>query len=1614
MRKLLTLSIVAVLSLFSTAAFADFSDELAGKKIAIGEALQTPADIQEGTWYVIATLYGSRLYDNMYMYDKYYSDSYDRLYFWDKNDAVYSGMDATDDDALRTLVRFVPVTVSGYDSDTYYLEFATGRRAYLYDNNQNNYVRLYLDGEFEQPVYAYNISDEPGHFGFYVASENQYRLYGGYSNGNLYITTWSTGAASTLNAQYDFAIYPAIAESEEDLLEAAYSAFVSTYEQYSALTWDTGTNPGQYSAESVAALTAALANVADLVGAGSSSKTADEWSELTTTLKEAYNAVLESQITTVDYADGQYFIEIAGLESETTYAVYPDAGYSYYYLDWGALDETNELHIWNVTAVGDGSYTVTNAYTNSTFNEFVTSSYDWATLSESSNIKMVFDYDHTTDAGEYVVKIRTSTNTKGYLWAAGVSNGKSGGYMWSWTGTDSGSYFKLVNINDDEAEDLIGYASELKGKKIAIGDALQTADEIEEGTWYVMATQYKSAVYENMYVYDQDYNDNYNRMYFWNKSDAVYDGMDATDEDALRTLVRFVPTTVSGFDKAYYMEFATGRMAYLYDTDDNYQVALYQDGQYKQPIYVYNVGDTDGHLGISIASSSNHRLYGGYSSNASRLYLTTWNTGNSSTLNGEYDFAIYPAIAGSDEEMLQAAYDKCVSSYEKYSVMDPQVGTTAGYYSEEAVEAFLAAVAAAEGCAEADPSSKTTEEWTALNSAMNSAYNDLVASMSTLMDFPDGEYYIELAGDYPVDYALYISSTESPTSVYWMELTTGSSWFTWDLTNLGEDTYKVVNKASNTTFGEFVTSGSAHVSLVEGSNIELAFEYDHTDDDGNYVMKIGTTTTSGSYLWAAGTASDTSGWIWSWYGSNSASYFKLVNVSDAEAEEFVDDEMNIDDEVVDGSTTYKVIGENLFVNGGFNDGVNGWKTIGYTTDAVIDNFTITETGGYNGGAYITTVGAGTGSEMTIRQSIAVEAGKPYLFIAYTSGETPAENNKRYNALLQMESATDEVSVVDENGSSQPVDIVTLEWGADAGETATEWTRTEAVFIAPTDYVGMRMGWNSNASFDAFQLYALEAETVHECEAEFDHWSLSGNTGYESFQRNTWSTEADESGMVTPFVEYWVYGVDGATLTDATISHTQLTDLEAGTYQVSIDARIFSEGEVDGISEGTTFNANGESVDLTTGTAAMYGTETEVYGTYTLTCEVGDEGTLDISFAIVNANFNWIAFKNLTVSYVGSETPEVEGIVPNGIYMLKNVEVGQYLGGGNAWGTQASMLTRPQQFTLEALSDGTYTLASYQYNGERHYLNGVADVTDLYCDTYADTDGTWTIAETDEEGVYTLSLGDGNYLTATEEGGAATTQTDPTAAGTTWQLITMADIVASQADATAENPVDVTGLIMNPTLNYASQATDQYWTVASYDDDTVAPSNSAFGTYRSGSNNEAACDVESYHSTNGFNIHQTLEGLTAGYYEFSAQGFYRDDSEDGVTEGFPELYAGDAATTLPDLYSVEGTCATGSQSMATAYTDFLAGLYPVSVQFVLDEDRDVTIGVRGSSTELWNIFGEINLTYYGTAGYPDVETGINSAAAAVENGAIYTIQGIRVSNMSQPGIYIQNGKKILVK
>ncbi len=161
--------------------------------------------------------------------------------------------------------------------------------------------------------------------------------------------------------------------------------------------------------------------------------------------------------------------------------------------------------------------------------------------------------------------------------------------------------------------------------------------------------------------------------------------------------------------------------------------------------------------------------------------------------------------------------------------------------------------------------------------------------------------------------------------------------------------------------------------------------------------------------------------------------------------------------------------------------------------------------------------------------------------------------------------------------------------------------------------------------------------VHECEAVFNDWSIqqSGSTG--TFQQNTW-TQSVGDGAEQPWIEYWVWSSGDAILSDATISHTQLTGLSSGYYTVSIFARACKESNsTTSIAAETTYlHANDASVDITTGSmSGVYSEGYEASGTYNLLAQVTD-GTLNIYFTLTSVNYSWFFCKNLVVTYLGED------------------------------------------------------------------------------------------------------------------------------------------------------------------------------------------------------------------------------------------------------------------------------------------------------------------------------------------------------------------------------------------
>lgn len=186
-----------------------------------------------------------------------------------------------------------------------------------------------------------------------------------------------------------------------------------------------------------------------------------------------------------------------------------------------------------------------------------------------------------------------------------------------------------------------------------------------------------------------------------------------------------------------------------------------------------------------------------------------------------------------------------------------------------------------------------------------------------------------------------------------------------------------------------------------------------------------------------------------------------------------------------------------------------------------------------------------------------------------------------------------------------------------------------------------------------------------------------STNSNTFQVNTWSIEGktDGSGMLTPFYENWVGS--GGRLGKGDISYT-IHDCQKGLYKVTIRARLLNEAGGAEISGASIF-ANEESVSITSGRPCTNG----YYDDYTVVGTVDEEnGTLTFGFNLENPTFNWISFNHIDVKYLGSSVSadNAEGFEIDGsaIYSKAAKEAFE--------AAQSAFATSPSASTYSALAE----------------------------------------------------------------------------------------------------------------------------------------------------------------------------------------------------------------------------------------------------------------------------------------------------------------------------------------
>ena len=313
---------------------------------------------------------------------------------------------------------------------------------------------------------------------------------------------------------------------------------------------------------------------------------------------------------------------------------------------------------------------------------------------------------------------------------------------------------------------------------------------------------------------------------------------------------------------------------------------------------------------------------------------------------------------------------------------------------------------------------------------------------------------------------------------------------------------------------------------------------------------------------------------------------------------------------------------------------------------------------------------------------------------------------------------------------------------------------------------------------------------------------------------------------------------------------------------------------------------------------------------------------------------------------------------NGKYVFQNIGSGRYLGPGNSWGTQASLLQFSHYNTLAKLSDGVYTIESQVSNGGTNYY-----FTGSYMDGAA---ANVTIQEV-SEGVYTMSNGTTYYGYDGSSSVLASNLTDATSANAQWKII---PFDYEYAEATEENPADVTYRILDSNFdrnnrNGAGSNNDlgNKWTMV------ASNQNLCGGT-------DANKCAESWRAA--FTLSQTVT-VPNGYYKLQAQAALTEYDVTGAD--FPVVYATSGANTVSVPFK---TMQYGEDSMNAMSTQFTNGNYFTGyTDAITVTNGSLTVGVKGTRTNTWCIWDNFQLVYMGPIDLSAYATELDNAVAAAE-------------------------------
>lgn len=377
------------------------------------------------------------------------------------------------------VVKFLPI--DGKDG-AYNIQFGTGRYMTPPTGTTNGSTfttaeSIYDAGEFN----IYNIDPEqPGPMGF-----NVYEYAGRIDNNGTdhNVVVWGSGKHETVGTSNSIWSVHEVIWGEGDEYEIALSELINRaydLEQYGNGYFPTGTEPGQYDADAVAAFEQVLEAGIKADEPGAEPLTLEQIAALKQALEEAYQAVLDSKVPYI-LPDGYYRIRGALIFSnEVNIGEVDDAGnpvtetrdvYKYMYSDlnngtirarWQTPDDlgTDCTALWLVTRK-EGGYDIVNMATEGRFNTVATST----AVTLSTNVENLMALDHVVNIdGVNYVNIRVATqeaNARLYLHMGGHGNGTGvSGNIVGWENSYSNGNFGATEwtfepVSQEEADAIV-------------------------------------------------------------------------------------------------------------------------------------------------------------------------------------------------------------------------------------------------------------------------------------------------------------------------------------------------------------------------------------------------------------------------------------------------------------------------------------------------------------------------------------------------------------------------------------------------------------------------------------------------------------------------------------------------------------------------------------------------------------------------------------------------------------------------------------------------------------------------------------------------------------------------------------------------------------------------------------------------------------------------------------------------------------------------------------------------------------------------------------------------------------------------------------------------------